>query len=114
MAYFIPPSSRVFSFRAGRHHIATRAPLAPEPAPVAFAFSNRDTTSSGRGWERLLSGSTKHARAPIHLEKGAELGRFKLGSTAVVLFGPDQVKWVEGLGALSPVQMGQALGLPAA
>jgi phosphatidylserine decarboxylase len=31
-----------------------------------------------------------------------------------VLFGPDQVKWVEGLGALSPVQMGQALGLPTA
>jgi phosphatidylserine decarboxylase len=35
------------------------------------------------------------ARAPIHLEKGAELGRFKLGSTAIVLFGPDQVKWAE-------------------
>ncbi len=28
------------------------------------------------------------ARAPIRLEKGAELGRFKLGSTAIVLFGP--------------------------
>ena len=28
------------------------------------------------------------ARVPIHLEKGAELGRFKLGSTAIVLFGP--------------------------
>jgi phosphatidylserine decarboxylase len=48
------------------------------------------------------------------LEKGAELGRFKLGSTAVVLFGPDQVKWAEGLGPLSPVQMGQGIGLPVA
>ena len=28
------------------------------------------------------------SRTPIHLEKGAELGRFKLGSTAIVLFGP--------------------------
>lgn len=50
------------------------------------------------------------ARAPIHLEKGAEMGRFKLGSTAIVLFGPDQVKWAEQLSALSKVQMGQALG----
>jgi phosphatidylserine decarboxylase len=52
------------------------------------------------------------ARAPIHLEKGAELGRFKLGSTAIVLFGPQQVDWAQGIGAGSPVCMGQTLGLP--
>ncbi|WP_177323599.1 archaetidylserine decarboxylase [Pseudomonas sp. URMO17WK12:I4] len=50
------------------------------------------------------------ARGPISLEKGAELGRFKLGSTAIVLFGPEQVKWAEELGANSPVRMGQLLG----
>jgi len=49
-------------------------------------------------------------QAPIHLDKGAELGRFKLGSTAIVLFGPDQVRWNDGLGPLSPVRMGQAIG----
>jgi len=49
------------------------------------------------------------ARAPIHLEKGAELGRFKLGSTAIVLFGPEQVRWAENLAALSGVCMGQKL-----
>jgi phosphatidylserine decarboxylase len=54
------------------------------------------------------------ARAPIHLEKGAELGRFKLGSTAIVLFGPDQVRWAEELGPLSGVCMGQRLGLTTA
>ena len=52
------------------------------------------------------------ARAPIHLEKGAELGRFKLGSTAIVLFGPDQVKWAEELVAGTPVQMGVELIAP--
>ena len=41
------------------------------------------------------------ARAPIRLEKGAELGRFKLGSTAIVLFGPQQVAFNDGLGAAS-------------
>ncbi|TWC41335.1 phosphatidylserine decarboxylase [Pseudomonas sp. SJZ079] len=50
------------------------------------------------------------ARAPISLEKGAELGRFKLGSTAIVLFGPNQVRWAEELAANSSVQMGQRLG----
>lgn len=50
------------------------------------------------------------ARAPIELAKGAELGRFKLGSTAIVLFGPNQVRWAEELGAGSSVHMGQLLG----
>jgi phosphatidylserine decarboxylase len=53
------------------------------------------------------------ARAPIHLEKGAEMGRFKLGSTVVMLFGPEQVKWAHHLANLSPVSMGQGLGLAA-
>ncbi|RJG13226.1 phosphatidylserine decarboxylase [Pseudomonas cavernicola] len=50
------------------------------------------------------------ARAPVELAKGAELGRFKLGSTAIVLFGPNQVKWTEELAAGSAVRMGQRLG----
>jgi len=52
------------------------------------------------------------ARAPIVLEKGAELGRFKLGSTVIMLFGPEQVQWAEELAANSPVKMGQRLALP--
>ncbi len=49
------------------------------------------------------------ARAPISLEKGAELGRFKLGSTAIVLFGPEQVQWAAELAAGTSVRMGQRL-----
>lgn len=49
------------------------------------------------------------ARAPVMLEKGAELGRFKLGSTAIVLFGAEQVQWAAELAANSSVQMGQRL-----
>jgi len=52
------------------------------------------------------------ARAPVTLDKGAEMGRFKLGSTAIVLFGPKQVQWAAQLGAGSAVRMGQGLGLP--
>ena len=45
----------------------------------------------------------------IDLERGAEMGRFKLGSTAIVLFGPDAVKWKEGLGEGSPTCMGEQI-----
>jgi len=47
---------------------------------------------------------------PIYLEAGAELGRFRLGSTAILLFGEQQVNWSAELGAGSSVRMGQRLG----
>lgn len=46
----------------------------------------------------------------IHLEKGQEMGRFLLGSTAIVLFPQGVVGWAEELGALSQVRMGQRIG----
>lgn len=49
--------------------------------------------------------------APIYLEKGQEMGRFKLGSTVVVLLGPQAAAhWRDDLTALSPVSMGEAMG----
>ena len=45
------------------------------------------------------------------LAAGAELGRFYLGSTAIVLFGHGAVELSGGLSAESPVRMGQLLGL---
>jgi phosphatidylserine decarboxylase len=47
---------------------------------------------------------------PIHLARGLEMGRFKLGSTAIVLFGEGAVQWLDGLQPGAPVQMGQATG----
>lgn len=48
-------------------------------------------------------------QGPIHLAKGAELGRFKLGSTAIVLFGAKQIDWARELSEGSAVRMGQRL-----
>jgi phosphatidylserine decarboxylase len=50
------------------------------------------------------------ASTPIHLGKGAELGRFMLGSTAIVLFGPGMVAWHNELKAGSSVRLGQQIG----
>ncbi|AOS96631.1 Phosphatidylserine decarboxylase proenzyme [Microbulbifer aggregans] len=47
---------------------------------------------------------------PIALNKGEEMGRFKLGSTVILLFGADRMKWLDSLGAESPVKMGEHLG----
>lgn len=44
------------------------------------------------------------------LEKGAELGRFLLGSTVIVLLPEGCADWTRGLGNGSKVQMGQRLG----
>lgn len=50
-----------------------------------------------------------------HYGKGDEMGRFKLGSTAIVLFGKDAVQWSDALTAGSPTRMGETMGdlLPA-
>ncbi len=45
----------------------------------------------------------------IKLEKGEEMGRFKLGSTVVLCFPQDAIKFKEEIMATSPLQMGQAL-----
>ena len=47
---------------------------------------------------------------PRVLERGAELGRFNMGSTAIVLFGQGQAQWDATLQADSAVRMGQGLG----
>lgn len=46
---------------------------------------------------------------PVVLEKGQEMGRFKLGSTVILVFGPDAVQWREDLQNGTPVRLGEAL-----
>ena len=50
------------------------------------------------------------ANKAITIKKGEEMGRFKLGSTVVMLFPEDLAKFEENLTAESPVQMGQRFG----
>ncbi|TAN46982.1 MAG: phosphatidylserine decarboxylase [Methylococcaceae bacterium] len=48
--------------------------------------------------------------APLNLERGAEMGRFNMGSTIIVLFAKDRMAWRADLSAGTAVRMGQALG----
>src|SRR5690606_37190375 len=45
----------------------------------------------------------------VKLARGAELGRFKLGSTAIVLFPPDTMQWRVSVVRASSVRMGSAI-----
>ncbi len=64
--------------------------VAPGPQPVAVDY---------RG-----------GQPAINLEKGEEMGRFKLGSTVILLFGPGVMQWREQLDGLTPVRMGESIG----
>jgi phosphatidylserine decarboxylase len=44
------------------------------------------------------------------LEKGAEMGRFNMGSTIIILFGKDKIRWNDDLQAGSPVKLGTNIG----
>ncbi|MCK9531234.1 MAG: archaetidylserine decarboxylase [Gammaproteobacteria bacterium] len=43
-------------------------------------------------------------------DKGDEIGRFNMGSTVILLFGPGALAWEESLAAHTPVLMGQRIG----
>jgi len=46
----------------------------------------------------------------ITLDKGDEMGRFKLGSTAIILFAQDTMRWDEKFRAGTPTKMGEHMG----
>lgn len=50
---------------------------------------------------------------PIQIGRGEEMGRFKLGSTVLVLFGPDAVELVDVLAAGKSVRLGEVIARPA-
>ncbi len=46
----------------------------------------------------------------VRLDKGAEMGRFNMGSTVILLFGAGAVRWEGSTWPGAPVRMGQRLG----
>ena len=46
----------------------------------------------------------------VRLDKGAEMGRFNMGSTVIELFGPGAVRWEPEIQPGAAVRMGQRLG----
>lgn len=49
---------------------------------------------------------------PVPFARGAELGRFNMGSTVIALFGRNVLRWDPALTRGSPLKMGERLALP--
>ncbi|MBK1701731.1 archaetidylserine decarboxylase [Thiococcus pfennigii] len=50
------------------------------------------------------------AQPPVQLARGAEMGRFNMGSTVILVLPAGAVRWAEGLAAGAPLRMGEPLG----
>ncbi|SFS67028.1 archaetidylserine decarboxylase [Marininema halotolerans] len=48
-------------------------------------------------------------KKPVWIDKGEELGRFEFGSTVILLFQADRVKWLKQLQPGDTIRMGEAL-----
>ena len=70
------------------------------------------TPRSGRHAEQLALNPTGH---PLALPRGAELGRFNMGSTVILLYGKDRADLLARCAPGQVVRMGEAIGhtLPA-
>ncbi len=69
-------------------------------------------------WAGLVAPLKRHVKVtryameePIHIEKGMEMGRFKLGSTVVMCFPAGKTQFLESMQANSGVRMGERFGL---
>ncbi len=58
---------------------------------------------------RTLKTTRYDNQQPVCLNKGEEMGRFKLGSTVVLAFGPDAIAWDKDLAPAASVRLGQPL-----
>lgn len=73
--------------------------------PISPSSNDPSTTKPIQVWN--YRENERHT--PMQVAKGAEMGRFNMGSTVILLFGPDQTDWIAGLGAGSTVKMGQCI-----
>lgn len=73
----------------------------------AMIVAGIETVATGKA---KPTGRLELQQHQLKLDKGAELGRFYLGSTAIVLFEQGRMHWDAAFTAGSAVQMGQALG----
>ena len=55
----------------------------------------------------------RYAQVPVELQRGIEMGRFLLGSTVVMLFPRDTLRFKSDWGPERLVRMGEAMAVPA-
>jgi phosphatidylserine decarboxylase len=61
-------------------------------------------------WVRRITQLPLPQGADPHLLRGAEVGRFNMGSTVILLFGPEAIEFQSGLAPGQRINMGADLG----
>ena len=82
----------------------------PMVVVLVGALNVSSVSTFNRG--EIASGAARHWQEdpPVPIERGAEIGRFNLGSTVIVLFAPGAVRWDPRLADGIAVAMGTQLG----
>jgi phosphatidylserine decarboxylase len=79
----------------------------------AMIVAGIETVWSGQMAPKLRTIETSrydsHSPEPIILAKGAEMGRFKLGSTVILLFGAKNIEWLKQYHTGNNTRLGQPL-----
>jgi phosphatidylserine decarboxylase len=85
--------------------------LAGEMAIVLVGALNVSSISTAR-LDEIASGGERRWReqTPVPYARGAEIARFNLGSTVIVLFQAGAVRWRQGLVSTAAVKVGQPIG----
>lgn len=73
---------------------------------MATVWSGQITPSYGK----VIQQWTYDGEQAITIEQGQEMGRFNMGSTVVLLFGEQAVKFNDAIEADAPIQLGHAMG----
>ncbi|HET7673977.1 MAG TPA: archaetidylserine decarboxylase [Gammaproteobacteria bacterium] len=76
---------------------------------IETVWAGETTSPRGRSIREWRYG--EGGEPPVTLERGAELGRFNMGSTVIVLFAENAIRWEPALAADSRILMGQRLGV---
>jgi len=78
----------------------------------AMIVASIETVWAGQVAPSKLDKHVEHYQehAPITIRRGEEMGRFKLGSTAIVLFPANVMDWDSLLQTASSIQLGQKIG----
>lgn len=74
-------------------------------AGIETVWSGQLAPPTGLPQTQIFSGATEE----VKLQRGEEMGRFKLGSTVILLFSENAVQWHAELQAGSPTQMGKSI-----
>ena len=93
-------------FDAGQGSFAVVLVGALNVGSMATVWAGDITPAARRKIARIPAAATT-------LEKGAELGRFNMGSTVILLFEPNRARWAPELRAGSEVRLGRPLGVVA-